>query len=84
MGIEDFDLNNRVIAFVEHGIEKAEQNIMTLFGTEDFFESIVSFRIYEAHRFLLAISISIYFHIYYGWIVCKTKPIMFGLIRLKR
>jgi hypothetical protein len=51
MRIKNFNLNNRVIAFVEHGIEKADQNIMTLFGTKDFFESIVGFRIYEAHIF---------------------------------
>lgn len=64
MRIEDFDLNDRVIAFVKHGIEKADQNVMTLFGTKDFFESIVGFRIYEAHSFCwlfpyLFISISI-------------------------
>jgi hypothetical protein len=47
------------MALVEHGIEKADQNIMTLFGAKDFFESVVGFRIYEAHSFLLAISISI-------------------------
>jgi hypothetical protein len=59
MRIEDFDLNNSVMALVEHGIEKADQNIMTLFGTKDFFESIVGLRIYEAHSFSLSISISI-------------------------
>ena len=40
-----------MVAFVEDGIEKANQYVMALFGAKDFFEGIVGFGVDEAHGF---------------------------------
>jgi len=42
-----------VVAFVEDGIEEANQNIMALFGTKDFFKGVIGFGVDKAHGFSL-------------------------------
>jgi hypothetical protein len=49
VGVEDLQIGDGGFAIVENPVEKADQNVMALFGAKDFLEGKVSFGIDEDH-----------------------------------